>query len=80
MHLSPEAATPPATPAVTVNGQPQPLAAGPVSLAELLDRLGHDAASLATAVNGEFVPRAQRAGRLLRPGDQVTCFQPIVGG
>lgn len=64
---------------VTLNGQPHLLEEA-LSLAELLARLGHAADSLATAVNGEFVARGQRAQRLLQPGDQVTCFQPIVGG
>lgn len=50
------------------------------SLAALLERLGHAPAAVATAVNGSFVARAQRAQRLLQPGDAVLLFQPIVGG
>ena len=38
------------------------------------------AAATATAVNGEFVPIGRRAGHILRDGDQITCFQLIVGG
>jgi sulfur carrier protein len=72
-----ETATSPAT--ITVNGQPHRVPDA-TSLAELLARLGHAADSLATAVNGEFVARGQREQRVLRAGDQVTCFQPIVGG
>lgn len=64
---------------VLVNGQPRPLVAG-ASLATLLRELGAAPESVATAVNGEFVARAVRADRLLRPGDEVTLFQPIVGG
>ena len=37
-------------------------------------------AATATAVNGEFVPIGQCARRTLREGDQITCFQLIVGG
>jgi sulfur carrier protein len=33
-----------------------------------------------TAVNGSFVARAQRDGRVLQAGDEVLLFQPIVGG
>ena len=36
--------------------------------------------SVATAVNGEFVPRAQRAHHPLHDGDTVLCFAPITGG
>jgi sulfur carrier protein len=46
----------------------------------LLAHLGHDQGSLATAINDNFVPRCSRAARWLRAGDQITCFQPIVGG
>ena len=36
--------------------------------------------AIATAVNGDFVPRGARADRVLADGDRVQCFQPIVGG
>jgi sulfur carrier protein len=51
-----------------------------LTLAALLDRQGVDAASVATAVNGRFVPRALRAATVLQPGDTVLTFQAIVGG
>lgn len=38
------------------------------------------ATSVATAVNGCFVPREARAGHLLHEGDHVLCFSPITGG
>ncbi|WP_372528410.1 sulfur carrier protein ThiS [Piscinibacter sp.] len=68
-------------PAVTVNvnGETQLLGAE-TCLAELLRRLGHEPESVAVAVNGDFVPRASRCSRILRHGDQVACFKPIVGG
>lgn len=66
-------------PRVLVNGQPRPLVAG-TSLAELLRQVGAAPDSVATAVNGEFVARAVRADRRLQPGDEITLFQPIVGG
>jgi sulfur carrier protein len=64
---------------ITVNGESHTLREN-TSLAELLVRLGHMHDSLATAVNGDFVPRSSRMERLLLDGDAVTCFQPIVGG
>lgn len=36
--------------------------------------------SVATAVNGQFVPRGARAGHVLTEGDTVLCFSPITGG
>ena len=44
--------------------------------------LAQDAApeSLATAVNGQFIPRTQRASTALRAGDHILTFQPITGG
>ncbi|MFN3416178.1 MAG: sulfur carrier protein ThiS [Caldimonas sp.] len=64
---------------VRVNGQTHRVEAG-TTLAQLLARLDMAPHSVATALNGEFVPRGERAGRVLRDGDHVTCFQPIVGG
>ena len=50
------------------------------TLAGLLDSLGRPPASLATAVNGDFVPRDHRAQRTLCDGDIVLTFEPITGG
>ena len=50
------------------------------TLAAALVELGYEGSWLATAVNGEFVPRAARADRKLGAGDAITCFAPIVGG
>ncbi len=61
------------------NGQPQALT-NPLSLSELLALHGIAGDSVATAVNGQFVQREQRAGRALHPGDEVLTFQAIVGG
>lgn len=36
--------------------------------------------SLATALNGQFVPRSQRTNTPLRAGDHIQTFQPITGG
>jgi sulfur carrier protein len=55
------------------------LAAGS-SLADLVAELGHEEQAVSTAVNGQFVPRSQRAGRVLQDGELVLIFQAIVGG
>ncbi|MBC7734118.1 MAG: MoaD/ThiS family protein [Bacteriovorax sp.] len=68
---------------VTVNAQARTLPAAS-TLADLMALIGETstatAPATATAVNGEFVPISRRAARTLREGDQVTCFQLIVGG
>ncbi|MEK8029612.1 sulfur carrier protein ThiS [Ideonella sp. DXS29W] len=64
---------------VLVNGQPVEGAEG-ATLADLLARLGQPADAVATALNGQFVPRAARGEVGLSRGDQVTVFKAIVGG
>ncbi|CAN5385291.1 hypothetical protein BH11PSE9_BH11PSE9_11290 [soil metagenome] len=64
---------------VNVNGQAHTLLAS-TPLSALVDHLGHAPGAVATAVNGEFVARAQRHEHVLYEGDRVTLFQPIVGG
>jgi sulfur carrier protein len=64
---------------ITVNGDAR-LAQPGATLAELVVALGASPLSLATAVNGEFIPREARAQCLLRDGDEVFTFQPITGG
>ncbi|MBT9553145.1 MAG: sulfur carrier protein ThiS [Hydrogenophaga sp.] len=51
-----------------------------LTLAALLDMQGVDIGKVATAVNGEFVPRALRVQTRLSAGDTVLTFQAIVGG
>lgn len=64
---------------VNVNGETRTLR-GATTLAELLLSLGHEPESVAVAVNGDFVPRAVRGNHVLRNGDRIACFKPIVGG
>lgn len=59
----------------------EPLRCRPgMTLEDLLARQGLAADAVATAVNGRFVPKAQRRLTPLRVGDQVLTFQAIVGG
>jgi sulfur carrier protein len=51
-----------------------------LTLAALLESQGVDANQMATAVNGEFVPRTRREQHALQDGDTVLTFQAIVGG
>ena len=64
---------------VRLDQQPQRLPAG-TTLAQLVERLGHAPAAVGTALNGRFVPRAERPAHALADGDAVLLFQPIVGG
>ena len=64
---------------VNVNGETRTLQ-GQTTLAELLASLGQEPESVAVAVNGDFVPRAIRSQHILRNGDRIACFKPIVGG
>lgn len=51
-----------------------------LTLAALLRAQNVNPDQVATAVNGTFIPRAQREDMLLSPGDSVLTFQAIVGG
>ena len=64
---------------ITLNGEPRAIESAQ-TLADLVAALGEPPQSLATAVNGEFVPRSARATVQLRDGDAVFTFQPITGG
>jgi sulfur carrier protein len=63
---------------LTVNGQHIETQA--FSLAELIADRGFSEAEVATALNGEFVPRGARAATLLSPGDRVEIVAPRQGG
>ena len=67
-----------ATITVVVNGNPESTAAR--TLQAWVDARGVQPAALATAVNGNFVPRSLRAQQPLTEGDFILTFQPIEGG
>ncbi|MET0382493.1 MAG: sulfur carrier protein ThiS [Burkholderiaceae bacterium] len=51
-----------------------------ITVAALVREVAADAAAVATALNGEFVPRHARDALRLAPGDAVLVFAAIVGG
>jgi sulfur carrier protein len=63
---------------LTVNGQSTETQAR--TLAELIADRGFGEAEVATALNGEFVPRGARAATLLSAGDRVEIVAPRQGG
>lgn len=63
---------------ITLNDAPREVAAA--TLAEALDELGFTGARIATAVNGDFVPAAARAGHRLAEGDRLEVLAPMQGG
>ncbi len=50
------------------------------TLAGLIEHLGRAPMAVATARNGQFIPRDARHHTVLKNGDQVLLFKPIVGG
>lgn len=64
--------------ALVVNGEP--VRAGHVTLSDLLVAHGFDGATVATAVNGDFVPAGERSARQLRDGDRIEVLSPRQGG
>jgi len=50
------------------------------TLAELIAEAGFAETQVATAVNGDFAPRASRAARPLAEGDEVEIVAPRQGG
>jgi sulfur carrier protein len=63
---------------IVVNGEPTATSAA--TLAELLAELGYGAGQVATALNGDFVPRAVRAAMRLTAEDKVEIVAPRQGG
>lgn len=63
---------------IEVNGEVRAVT-GP-TLADALAELGWSTARVATALNGDFVPRAVRAGTPLKDGDRLEVLGPMQGG
>ena len=64
---------------VRVNGEWREFP-GEISIETLLVQLHLDSALVAAEVNLAVVPRAERAGRVLRDGDQVELVSFVGGG
>ena len=64
---------------IDINGEPWPWQAG-LQVAQVLEKMNTPANSVATALNGHFVPRGLRKQTALKPGDGLTVFKAIVGG
>ncbi|HEY2575255.1 MAG TPA: sulfur carrier protein ThiS [Streptosporangiaceae bacterium] len=64
---------------VAVNGEPRQLPPG-TSVAGLIAMVTGVSTGLATAVNGEVVPRASWAATLLADGDRVEVVTAVQGG
>jgi thiamine biosynthesis protein ThiS len=64
---------------IKLDGQSYFLPVG-LTLAALVEQLGHVSNAVSTAVNGQFVSRQARENYTLTENDQVVLFQPIVGG
>lgn len=63
---------------IELNGARHETAA--TDLAALIEEQGFDAASVATALDGDFVPRAARGEIRLREGAKVEVLSPMQGG
>lgn len=63
---------------IELNGETREVRAD--RLADALEELGYGEATVATAVNGTFVPATARAGRGLADGDRIEVLAPRQGG
>lgn len=63
---------------ILLNGAERQLGAS--RLDEALEALGYKGAIVATAVNGRFVPAAQRVATQLADGDSLEVLAPMQGG
>lgn len=63
---------------ILVNGEPTETQVR--TLADLVAGRGLAENQVATALNGEFVPKGARAATLLREGDKVEIVAPRQGG
>jgi sulfur carrier protein len=63
---------------LVVNGEPVDTPAR--TLSELVAQMGLAQNAVATALNGQFIARAERAGTRLAAGDKVEIVAPRQGG
>lgn len=63
---------------ITVNAKPHEVAG--VTLSAALSELDFDSPTIATTVNGSFVPRSERMDMALKDGDRLEVLSPMQGG
>ena len=63
---------------ILVNGASREIRAA--DLTGVLEELGYGGAVVATAINGELVPVAQRQAARLADGDRLEVLAPMQGG
>jgi len=63
---------------IVLNGKPREVAGA--RLDAVLEELGYRGATVATAVNGDFVARAARGATALNDGDRIEVIAPMQGG
>ncbi len=63
---------------IVLNGDSQSVRAATVL--DALDELGFGGATVATALNGAFVPAGARAATMLAEGDHLEVVAPMQGG
>lgn len=61
-----------------VNGNPLEVSAATLDM--VLAELAYEGDWLATAVNGDLVPAAERGGWKLKEGDRIEVLSPMQGG
>lgn len=64
---------------ITVNGEVRD-EAGPLTLAELLERMGLAGKRVAVECDGEIIPRSLHASTALAPGTQLEIVVAVGGG
>jgi sulfur carrier protein len=63
---------------ITVNGETREVQKS--ALSAILAELGYAGEAVATALNGAFVPAAQREVTAVHPGDRLEVVSPQQGG
>src|SRR5262245_37769204 len=64
---------------ITLNGEPNTLPQ-PMSIQQLIERIGLDPRKVAVEVNREVVPKIKHSERRLQPGDAVEIVTLVGGG
>lgn len=63
---------------IRLNGDTREIAAA--TLDQALSELGYTDSFVATAVNGHFIPKAERGDKRLEEGDRIEVVAPMQGG